>query len=467
MPVQPFGKADPQYDALRVLSHQSIDPGPGDGSTSPSGGLENKIYVWHADGSTIDTFDPDETGLNAALAGAASGDTVWLPSIPIALTAAVTVPAEVSVKGLSHKSILNFSGFSDPCMVLSAGSIIQDMTVNHTDGKWFSATASGSKALRIHGTAQRATIGTPTPAEPWLATNDDIFWLNRMTNVWNKITPGLGTQKNFYIRADGSMAFLYIAGVGWYKGTSLKTSPSWTQIASHTGNILRHGSCDGTNFYMVEVVVYDDRSWKHGTYNGTSWSYGGTFVVNWFSPDVTAKDFSVLWDVAKSSGATTIETGVLDYRGATYDINDGWVNASSGKRYAWGKDGSGHIQLRTPGVGNILDAGAALSPDRCTVRGAISGAHTFAIDFNGKLYYSTNGTSFSNVATWVQGYANDTVNAGGGELFWFPYELTSGVTTPLRLYETSGWSSSDLTYNFWSVASPTNKEVVGVGTVYS
>lgn len=106
-----FGLADPYYDALRVQSNQAIWPDAGGGSGSTGGtGLENKVYLWPSDGSTITTFDPDEAGVISANTAAVSGDTVWFPSIPISLTASITVGAGVTWRGISDNSILNVAG---------------------------------------------------------------------------------------------------------------------------------------------------------------------------------------------------------------------------------------------------------------------------------------------------------------------------------------------------------------------
>lgn len=105
MPNKELGIADPVYDALRIRSGQSIAPDLGGGTTGGSG-LENKIYVWHADGSTIDTFDADGAGLNLANAAAVSGDTIWLPSISITLSGTLTIAAGRTVTGISWASIL-------------------------------------------------------------------------------------------------------------------------------------------------------------------------------------------------------------------------------------------------------------------------------------------------------------------------------------------------------------------------
>src|SRR5512139_3215867 len=128
-PNKLFGLADPQYDALRVLSTQALQIGSVDNTTPSGGGLENKIYLWPSDGSTITTYAATQAGLIAALAAAVSGDTVWLPSIPIALATGVTIPAGVALRGISHNAILTFSGFSGTAVTLSAGSLVETFTM--------------------------------------------------------------------------------------------------------------------------------------------------------------------------------------------------------------------------------------------------------------------------------------------------------------------------------------------------
>lgn len=126
-----LGIADPVYDALRIRSGQSIAPDLGGGTTGGSG-LENKIYVWHADGSAIDTFDADAAGLALAIAAAAAGDTIWLPSINIALTAAITIPANVTLVGISDQAELQFGSISGAALTLSAESVLDRLFVTQT-----------------------------------------------------------------------------------------------------------------------------------------------------------------------------------------------------------------------------------------------------------------------------------------------------------------------------------------------
>lgn len=462
MPIQPFGQADPIYDSLRVPSNQSIWNGPND-SGNTGGGLENKIYLWPSDASTISTYDPTEAGLDAAITAAAAGDTIWLPSIEIACTTQKTIPASVALRGISHNAILNFSGFADPCIILSADSVIEDFSLNHDDGKWFDASADGSKALRIHGAAYRAIIGidtAPRAREVWLATADDIFWLDLLTSTWHKITPGLGTQVRFFTTNDGAALYLYIYNTGWYKLTTPKTSLASSQIYDDSADHATHnGISDGTNLHILQPVNYVARSWKFSTYNGSTWAYGGTYTVSWFQADVVGKDFTCLWDQVWDSTGTRFENGTDDYRGE----GDGWVN-SNGTRFVVSLR-SGHLYLHTPGVGDVLDYGATGDPSReCSIRGAMSGPHVMAIDHLGIMHYSANGSSFATGATWLKGFAYDDKLTGGGDAIWAPVALAdNGV--PARVYDVSTWDHIDLTNNFWSLTSG-SKTIIGMGLVY-
>ena len=116
-------------------------------------------------------------------------------------------------------------------------------------------------------------------------------------------------------------------------------------------------------------------------------------------------------------------------------------------------------------MSNPVDTSANHSAANCFVRGAISGPHIYAVDFNGVLHYSSNGSSFSSVATWVPGIAYDTVQAGGGDIVWVQETLT-GSAVPARLYANGAWTSIDLTYNFWSLTGISHT-VVGAGVVYA
>jgi hypothetical protein len=124
---EPLGRNNPHDDALRLRTLAlSSDSGAGGGAGS---GLQNKIYVWHADGSTPGMYAATEAGLIAALSAAASGDTVWLPSIEIALAAAITLPAGIALIGIDESAVLSFTGFSGTAITMAAGAMCKNFSM--------------------------------------------------------------------------------------------------------------------------------------------------------------------------------------------------------------------------------------------------------------------------------------------------------------------------------------------------
>lgn len=130
MPLQPFGKADPHYDALRIWSNQALEAGLGSIGVS-GGGLLNRIYLWQADGSSLLDYVPDAIGLGDALTAVRSEGSIIIPSVTIALTAAITIPIGVMLYGLSRENtILSFTTLSGATAVtLSARSVLEHLTV--------------------------------------------------------------------------------------------------------------------------------------------------------------------------------------------------------------------------------------------------------------------------------------------------------------------------------------------------
>lgn len=146
MPVQPFGRADPQYDALRVFSGIATD----DTSSGAGSGLLNRIYLWPTDGSTPSDYAPTEAGLTAALAAAVSGDTVWLPSMSIALTAGVTLIAGTTLIGIDESAVLSFTGFSGTAVTMAANATCKNFSITFV--------ATGTTSLGIDARFTNALI---------------------------------------------------------------------------------------------------------------------------------------------------------------------------------------------------------------------------------------------------------------------------------------------------------------------
>lgn len=478
-----FGIADPQYDALRVQSNQAIYPDAGGAPPGGAGGLENKIYLWHSDGSTIDTFDADETGLNAALTGAVATDTVWLPSIPIALTAAVTVPAGVALRGISHKSIINASGFSTPAIVLSAGSIIDSFTLNHSDGQWFDASAADSKALRIHGIAARALVGTaPTVSGIWVGELSAVYWLE--SGVWSKVAtnPDANEIQWAGITNDGATLYVCTQGVGGvstrklYKCTNPKAvSPTWTSIlafgdsaagstiSSHFSYTFGPFVINGSNLYTTSFIATS--YWIYGIYNGSSWTWTVVNDANVFNPDGVGKDMHSIGNVVRDGANATLETisGGVGYE---------FYMSPVGTRYC-SRSSVTNLFIHQIGGSDLKDVGlstAASAVNETKITGAETGNQVYVVGANsgadGHLWLSDNGSTFTDIATWAEGWVKDDAISGGGQLIWLPINVIDAATM-LRRYTRAGAVDLDLTANFWSVAAAGAKAFKGLSLVYA
>jgi hypothetical protein len=125
--------------------------------------LANHIYLWPADGGDVLDYPPDETGLGAAITAAVSGDTIWLPSIEIALTAGITLVAGSILRGISQGSILNFSGFSGTAIAMAENAICDhfhfDFTPSGNDSIGLDARFSGAIVNHVRGYILGATTG--------------------------------------------------------------------------------------------------------------------------------------------------------------------------------------------------------------------------------------------------------------------------------------------------------------------
>ena len=102
-------------DLAALLSERDVLRAPAGEPSGEGGilGLLNRIYLWQPDGSALINYVADADGLSDALTAAYDGSVIALPSIPIDLTTAITIPIGVSVIGLSHDgSILSFTTLS-------------------------------------------------------------------------------------------------------------------------------------------------------------------------------------------------------------------------------------------------------------------------------------------------------------------------------------------------------------------
>lgn len=502
MPNKELGIADPIYDALRVRSGQSIAPDLGGGS-SGAGGIENKIYVWYADGSTVDLFDPTETGLDSAIAAAASsGDTIWLPSIDIPISAAKTLGAGVAMRGISHKAILTFSGFSGTALTLSAGSFIEGFTI--------SMTSNGTTAIGVNaevadavindmditadgGSTTNIAIGAGVSVivdEIWLAANGavserTVAWSNYTRNgsrVWNRMAslPDANTLVYLAVAADGSAIYLATGAARWaynlYKCVNPKDpSPTWTLILYNgfdtgIGTITQYFSYSFGNMIMTDTTLslvgcIGAQLWIMGEYDGTNWTWHAGGNEGGFEPqgagyhsiiDNNFHLFDEAHALVETLAGSTDMTTIWHRAGAARYLP---VNAAF--RLYLHIVGSSSIDIGADATGRTYDT---------HVRGAHQGVQVYCVSNatgadNGALWISENGTTFSKIATWITGWVEDDERTGGGYLIWIAATWASG--TPIaRQYDRAGTLLDDLTGNFDSIMIDTSQVIVGAGIAY-
>lgn len=271
-----FGVADPQYDALRVQSNQAIWPDAGGAPVGGAGGLENKIYLWHTDGSTVDLFAPDATGLGLALAAAASGDTVWLPSIPIALTAAVTIPAGVTMRGIEQSAIISRTANSAADLVTVQGpssgiAYLSHVTINCTQN------GSGDAVALLGGAGQ-------------IYAHDCTFNGQSTSGDGYAVNPGAGQITIDYCYLIGSTD--EILGTGSAPVVGAEITNGSIPVTNSGGTTI--GGLTIGNWYAVKVAgswtfadaIYDPRDTTHyEVNNGSGWQASSNWYDGIFAPD--------------------------------------------------------------------------------------------------------------------------------------------------------------------------------------
>lgn len=209
-----IGKGEDNYERLKWLVGGAGDAS-STGNPFPPGslGLTNSIYLWHADGSTIEVYDPTETGLNAAIAAATAGDTIWLPSIPITLTAAITIPADVAVIGISGQSKLLMGAISGGAYSFPSTPVLDNF--NRADegpppsASWGSFHSSWSFADELSVSGNQAYALISTGANYW---NVENFGPDCEVYCTVSDVPAFAAQTIIYLRVVGESTDLTTTG---------------------------------------------------------------------------------------------------------------------------------------------------------------------------------------------------------------------------------------------------------------
>ena len=508
-----FGHPDPLQDKRRVLT--AIAVGNGAPPVAGEGGaLENKIYLWPADGGAISTFDPDEAGLIVALAAAVSGDTVRRPSIEIALTAAISIPAGVIDYPISDGAILSFSGFGGAAITLGTGSRMYFPVVRFT--------ATGSDAIGIEAGAEDCLVyepdievsggtvtnhainggHTPTANEFWqmvLRTGfgHSIAWTTTLDftdtindTTWHAIESWPAgfdspiTAGVFAMRQDGSE--LYIgAGSSIWRCTNVAairaapaTAPTWSAILDSSSNIggynpLALQNLAWWNDRLVCMMRTTQTTSYYGEYLGGSW----TWYAQGFDSSV---DLPITYRVAGIASGGAIDAMHV-YNPATlatyFDKSCGfgagnyqpiWRNfdpLNSDFITAWKAAAATTKIVGTSGT-VLHDTGLTVK-NAVGVSGANLGAQLYVVMEDGESFVSEDGATFAQQATWQAGRLLDATEVGGGGLAWVR-NITPDNGEALHISLDRGATTIDKTGDLFSVLSSSagGLTICGAALVY-
>lgn len=522
MPNKLFGIADPYYDALRVQSNQAIWPDAG-GSTSGTGGiLENKIYLWPADGSTISTFDATETGLNDSLAASVSGDSVWRPSIPIACTAGITVPAGVALVGISENAILSFSGFDGPAVTLGSGAKMLGgqvlFSVTGAVGVGIDNQAADTVVEHVHVEVSGATLNNIRFGKSTLVVASEVWAGYVKPSVGNVLI----YSKDFDFTGTGNAATWY-AYTSWPTGfdsTSSKNYYTFDPLGTEFfigGNLTGIWRC--TNQAAIRANPATNPTWNKilsvgdvitGSRTVTSispmqyWNdrlVGLVRVHSGGGDELDVGEYvsgSWTW-YAQGDDATTpqyIQHEYLQLR-AAIDLSVQRIrNPLTGTTYhdySCGGTGSSNVQSMyrnhdpatsklytvwsanstdpkiVDALGNVLKA-TGLAAGKLAgdgqVTGSILGSSVFVCMQDGELFVSTDGLTFTQKATY-KGVYHDTYKSSGGYIV--RAGLTGNTGDPIYAISLDGGSTwSSKIGNLWtatgaSALSLSNMELIFLG----
>ena len=505
-----FGTPDPLQDARRVRTAQLLGGGAAGGGVILPSSLENKIYLWPADGGAISTYDPNQAGLIAALAAAASGDTVWLPSITISCTSAKTIPADVALAGISHNAILSFSGFHGAAIVMSAGSYLFGFSVVYV--------ATGIDAVGIDnqqpdtrvehmdvqvsgGTLVNIRIGRTTIAganEVWgvyhesgightlawsgdfdfLTTGNSATW--HMYQSWPGTFDGPDPQKAAF-NPDGSEFYIKQSTSIWrctnqaaIRATP-STLPTWDQI-------LSSGTTIDSSYHPISInamAFWNDRLCAVVRTNRPGLYYGEYLSGVW-TFDYMDIDHTGAYQVTHEYG-TTLAGVALDYMdiynpltlgvyAALYCGFDGasrqpiWRNfdpATSQAFTVWRANGVSARLVNKSGT--VLHDTGVSNQDADYVTGALLGPAVFVVMHTGELFVSEDGTTFTQRATGL-GIIHDAIKQGGGSLIKMYGAASGSPVIALSLDRGATWNNK--TGDFWSHTSATGLAIVAGELIY-
>ena len=318
-------------------------------------------------------------------------------------------------------------------------------------------------------------------SEVWIFTSDAAYWSGDYFNggqpTWNKIAVGGGNTTWAGITSGGVVYYRYMTDVFYHCGNQKDATPTYDDIL-HMG-IAPFANVAAT---YTNMLIYQNKlitivklaypnppintRWMWVEYDGAAWTTTYLDDVNTFGPELVGPDFYG-FDAAVLSYPSKIP---ID--GSSWGVGFvGWTTKDGAQLFALSNSGvaGSHVWLRRVLGTDVVDFGAQSNPDDAVINTVITGArdgnNAYCVDVAGKLYVASSGLgAFTNVAQWVNGWVYDSKRAGGGPLVWTPRVLTAS-NVPSRLYNQSGGLISDMTGNFWDLATG-DQTIIGCGLVY-
>lgn len=492
MPV--LGKSEDNYDSLKLITQALGNNVAGDGG---GGVLQNHIYLWPSNGDLPSDYVPTSAGLAAALAASTSGDTIWLPSMTIALTAGITLPAGVALTAISMDALLAFSGFSGVGITCSIGSSVSGFTVtmvsNGTTAIGIEARVTDALVERMNVTASGGTViniavdlgadlrilqaneawlaggSTLGSAEEVIAWSDDWYTGNPH---WNRVAGALPEVTKLEWAGMASDGTTLYASFGptftlpskLYMCANPKGAvPVWTCILQ-AGTVIGPYTIDTYFSYTYgPVVTVSDRIWVAAhiartdfaepnlvvlTHDGVSWTVIDALVINGIGAEGVGRGLVATAGLLYNAPGTLLE----NLSGGANAIGYEFYRTLAGAYYLSYKHGGNlYIHGQSTDYQNL----GATSFDSDTQFTKISGAEestwVYAVSHLGDFWASSDGSTFTNLETWKKGYSRDRARLGGGILGWTSIEFIAHGNQIGKVSSDNGatWGA-DLTGDWWS-----------------
>lgn len=462
-----FGLGSEIWDALRARTLNLPHDAAGNTIVDAGNlGLGNKIILYDSGGLDLRLFPPTQAGLVAALTDSTSGDTVWLPSIPIPQTAGVTLPAGVALRGIDHKAILSASGFNGSAVTMAIGALCSGFSLDYASTL---ATDIGINAGFEDAIVHDVWVdvdegigielgGTVLAEEAWFLmqfkngetntgsivystdafvsdTNEPIWKIcprpSDASNIWST---GGSSKGSFVILEDGSSAYVSgkISGSSpenwaiWRTNNPRAVNPTWAIIfqggdaISPTNNVIigqfvanleRHG--DLIIATMRTIVANTAAYAEYNTASG-AWSFheiGSVLAPNDVRNERAAyRAFTATKNPFLLREPVTL--GIIDtasnHAAASLPGNV-WRNRASGPIFYSYKKDIVALNILRDGT-NAADRVSGFSggdPRDVNVRGHLAGAGVAFVDEDGEtlsnVWVSSDGITFTEKTAWGAG----------------------------------------------------------------